>query len=238
MKLDTQDLMKNFQAVANSFLPVGETESNGYLKIHRPPPTFIECRCQWCDELKWPLMYDLDGEQCWFEIPRSCSVTVKESHPDRFQVFRSEPHYKTLLDKKPIVVFSDPIDRFISCINAYLIEGQRYWNYGHQIATTNNVNLFAMTIQERVNWFMDNVDKVTSQQQVHHFQPQVLFVDVKNFSEFTFVWKHDVGKFFGTDEVMNKTDRQIEINNFSDRHLEFLKDYYKDDYAFIEKHGV
>ena len=64
-------------------------------------------------------MYNLDGKRNWFEIPRSCSVTVKETFPDRKQVFRDTDQYDDARGR-PLVVYSDPVERFVSCINAYV----------------------------------------------------------------------------------------------------------------------
>lgn len=203
---------------------------------------FNDCNCYWCQKLEWPLMYDLENnhEKLWFEVPRSCSVTIKESFPKRIQVMRGTRLYNTLLEegKKPIMIFTDPIDRFISLINVYLTEKQRYYDYGKDIFASFDKDLTLLSKEEKIDLFFRNLNKITGGHQVHHFHPQCRFVDTENFDEFTVVKREDVNDFFDIDVAHNVTNKEITADDFSEEQIEFIKRAYASDYAFFKTYGV
>ena len=202
---------------------------------------FNDCNCYWCQKLEWPLMYDLEntGDKLWFEVPRSCSVTIKESFPKRIQVMRETRLYNTLVKekKKPIMIFTDPIDRFISLINVYLTPKQRYYDYGKDIFSSFDKDLNLLSKEEKIDLFFRNLNKITGGQQVHHFHPQCRFVDTESFEDIEVVKREDVNKYFDIDVTHNVTDKQITAEDFSEEQIEFIKRAYASDYAFFEKYG-
>ena len=196
---------------------------------------FNECECFWCKKLQWPLLYDLDSKRTWFEIPRSCSVTIKEAHPDRKQVFRDQPEYSKA--KEPVVVFTEPVERFLSCMNAYITKGQRYYNYGKDIFSSFAVNLDECTKEQKISYFFKHLNKIGSAHQVHHFHPQVKFIDTENFKKFTVINKHEVGKFFDNAEHLNTTVKEVEQKDLSKDQIDFIRWIYRHDYEFYENYG-
>ena len=202
---------------------------------------FNDCNCYWCQKLEWPLMYDLENnhEKLWFEVPRSCSVTIKESFPKRVQVMRGTRLYNTLIKegRKPIMIFTDPIDRFISLINVYLTPKQRYFDYGKDIFSTFDKDINLISKEEKIDLFFRNLNKITGGHQVHHFHPQCRFVDTENFPEFEVVRREDVNKYFDIDVAHNVTNKEITVEDFSEEQIEFIKRAYASDYAFFEKYG-
>jgi hypothetical protein len=196
---------------------------------------FSACNCFWCQKLQFPLLYNLDGERNWFEVPRSCSVTIKETFPDRRQIMRDTDDYDELRGK-PIMVFSDPVERFESCINAYLVEKQRYYHYGEDMFASFGVDLKACTKQEKIDYFFANFNKLSSHHQLHHFHPQAWFVDQDKFKKFTVVDKHDVSKTFNVSHKLNQTKKEILRDDLSDEQLAFVKKIYEEDYEFYKKH--
>jgi beta-1,4-mannosyl-glycoprotein beta-1,4-N-acetylglucosaminyltransferase len=200
--------------------------------------SFSDCKCYWCEKLQFPLMYDLDGEKMWFEVPRSCSVTVKESFPNKAQVMRRTRKYREIVDvEKPIVIFTDPLERFISLINVYLVDKQRYHGYGKDLFSMFARQLEECTKEEKIDLFFKNLHRINSNHQVHHFHPQCRFVDTENFEEFTIVLREDVNEFFGINQKLNETKKEITLEDFSDEQIEFITRTYKADYDFIEKYG-
>jgi len=198
---------------------------------------FNSCNCFWCQKLKFPLLYNLDGEKNWFEVPRSCSVTIKETFPERKQIFRDTDEYDDLRGS-PIVVFSDPVDRFLSCINGYLVEKQRYYAYGEDIFASFGVDLKTCTTEEKVEHFFKNLHKIASSHQLHHFHPQAWFVDMEKFKRFTIVKKQDVSKTFNVTHKLNQTKKEITEKHFSAEQISFIKRLYKVDYDFFDKYYV
>ncbi len=205
------------------------------------PYAFNACTCYWCEKLDWPLMYDLDGDEknLWFEVPRSCSVTIKESFPKRKQIMRYTKLYKRLVEEKrvPIMIFTDPIDRFISLINVYLTDKQRYSDYGKDIFSTFDKDISTLSKEEKIDLFFRNLNKITSNHQVHHFHPQCKFVDTASFEQIEVVKREDVNDFFVIDKVHNATDKDITAEDFTEEQIEFIKRAYASDYAFFEKYG-
>jgi len=204
---------------------------------------FNRCKCDWCENIKWPLLFNLDEEKTWFEIPRSCSVTIKETYPNRKRI-QKEPELVKGKWKKynnvngtPIVIFSDPIDRFVSLINVYLVPGQRYYNYGKNIFKGLGKNLDECTKEEKIDLFFKNLQKISSLHQVHHFHPQCMFVDTQSFDEFQVVTRKGVNKFFGISTVYNRTKKEITKNDFTPQQIHFIKKIYQSDYDFFEKYG-
>lgn len=204
----------------------------------KKPFAFNDCKCFWCQKLSFPLLYDLDGDKTWFEIPRSCSVTVKETHPNRVQIMRTDDRYSEIArSKKPIVIFTDPVDRFISCINAYVTPGQRYYHYGLDIFESFNRNLETVSKQEKIDLFFEHMHKIGSVHQVHHFHPQCRFVDTQRFKDFTVVLRKDVSKFFGTKQKLNTTKKDITRKDLSKAQISFINNIYKSDNEFLKKYG-
>ncbi len=197
--------------------------------------SFNSCECYWCEKLEWPLLYNLDGEKYWFEVPRSCSVTVKESFPNRKQVFRTDDEYDEVKNP-PIVIFTDPVERFISCINAYVTPKQRYYHYGKDVFESFAKNLDECTKEEKIDLFFRNLHKIVSVHQVHHFHPQNKFVDTKKFKKIKVVKREEVNDFFGIEAKMNETKKEITVDDLSQEQIEFIKRIYKSDYEFFEKY--
>ena len=222
---DLPKLIFQEQWLKDFFLP--EEDINGEY-------SFNKCRCFWCTKLDFPLLYNLDGKQYWFEVPRSCSVTIKESFPDRKQVFRDDDEYDEA--GVPIMIWTDPVDRFISCINAYVTPKQRYYAYGQDVFSSLGYKLEELEIEEKVDLFFKNLSKITSQHQVHHFHPQCQFVDTKRFKKIEVVKREEVNDRFGINEVMNETVKEITRETFSKEQIEFIKRIYKSDYEFFEKY--
>jgi hypothetical protein len=202
---------------------------------------FNDCSCYWCEKLEWPLMYDLEdnNERLWFEVPRSCSVTVKESFPKRKQVMRYTKMYKRLVEEKrvPIMVFTDPIERFISLINVYLTDKQRYSDYGKDVFSTIDVDISQLTRKEKIKMFFSNLNKITSNHQVHHFHPQCRFVDTESFEQIEVIKREDVNDYFGITARHNVTDKDITVDDFTEEQIDFIKRAYASDYAFFKKYG-
>lgn len=201
---------------------------------------FNPCTCSWCEKLKWPLLHDLDGEKYWFEIPRSCSVTMKETFRDRVTIMRDDPKYQEVVkNNEPLVVFTDPIDRFISLINVYITKDQRYYHYGKDIFNSFGKNLedFNEPTNEKVSIFMENLHKIVGKHQVHHFHPQVKFIDTEQFEKFTVIKRKDLNKHLGIATVINRTRKELTLEHFTEEQIEFIKSIYDADYKFYEKYG-
>tara|TARA_B110000914_G_scaffold86182_1_gene75849 strand:- start:1771 stop:2688 length:918 start_codon:yes stop_codon:yes gene_type:complete len=203
---------------------------------------FNDCSCYWCQKLEWPLMYDLEdnNEKLWFEVPRSCSVTIKESFPLRRQVMRDTRMYNRFIEEKktPLMIFTDPITRFISLINVYLTEDQRYADYGKDVFNSFGKDIASLSKPEKIELFFTNLNKITSGHQVHHFHPQCRFIDTENFENIKVVLKSEVNDYFDITAMHNVTKKEITRQDFTEEQIDFIKRAYASDYAFLKKYGV
>ena len=136
---------------------------------------------------------------------------------------------------KPIMVFSDPVERFESCINAYLVEKQRYYHYGEDMFASFGVDLKTCTKQEKIDYFFANFNKISSHHQLHHFHPQAWFVDQNKFKKFTVVDKHDVSKTFNVSHKTNLYDEIDALKNQNMMLLESLDAITQDDTFWSEE---
>ena len=136
------------------------------------------------------------------------------------------------------MIFTDPIDRFISLINVYLTDKQRYSDYGKDIFSTFGKDIAELSKQEKIDLFFTNLNKITSGHQVHHFHPQCRFVDTENFENIEVVKREDVNEFFGITEKHNVTKKDITVEDFTEDQINFIKRAYASDYAFFDKYGV
>ena len=148
--------------------------------------------------------------------------------------------YKRLAEekKKPIMIFTDPVDRFISLINVYITDKQRYSDYGKDVFSTFGKDISTLNKKDKIDYFFSHLNKITSNHQVHHFHPQCRFVDTDSFEEIEVVRREDVNEFFGIDKKYNVTDKEITVEDLTEEQIDFVKRAYASDYAFFEKYGV
>lgn len=181
----------------------------------------------------------MDSDQYWFEIPRNCSTTIKNEFPQKEMIFRSDQRYfDATRDHKPLAVFSDPIERFVSTLNVYFTEDNKYTEYGKDIFASIGYDMAALSAKERVDLILQNLDAIQSKHQKHHFDTQCSYLDRENFSDFEVVKKSDVSQRLGIKDIHNKTNKQITIDDLNKQQIEFIKDMYKEDYDFLKERAI
>ena len=85
--------------------------------------------------------------------------------------------------------------------------------------------------------FFSNLNKITSNHQVHHFHPQCRFVDTESFEQIEVIKREDVNDYFGITARHNVTDKDITVDDFTEEQIDFIKRAYASDYAFFKKYG-
>lgn len=215
---------------------------------------FNFCDCRWCKKYGLPILNHIHLEsqsRYWFEVPKNASTSIKTAFkPERVcatNSYHSGKLYHELDDDIiPLVVYNDPIKRFISLCNDYF---SRRWNnphsqYGKNIflrigALKQNQEIESILPQERVKIIFDNFKEITSSEDVHHFYPQAFFVDQKKFKKFELIPIKDVYSKFSMEGKTwyNKSTPSIQIEHFTDEQIDKLKLIYSVDYNFIEKYS-
>lgn len=203
---------------------------------------FKECKCIYCTTYNnFPILWKT-GEHYWFEIPKNASTSLKEKYfgntflrtPDQYNKFLITDYDERLEGIIPIMIYRDPVDRFISLFKHYCIEsGARFKKRMINFYNIYDEDIYKMSINDRLEFLLNHLMDLRTEEEVHHFYPQSTFVDTNNFEIINFVHISDVTKLFDL-PVKNKTitnqtvvlssiqkDKIIEIYNTD---YELLKD--------------
>lgn len=202
---------------------------------------FNFCECIWCRQTDWPALHKLNGVDYWFEIPKNASSSIKHESEVRHHIRRNTDEYDQLNENEifPLVVFSDPIQRFITLINDYFVEKNFHYPYGQQICN----NLQDLSIEEVVDFVFSNMKLITSEQQSHHFYPQTFFIDTEKFHKFEIIFKENRQELIDRFDLNNKIwwnptkNKIIGLEHFNEEQVNLIKTIYEEDYQFIEKYN-
>ena len=90
---------------------------------------FNFCDCVWCQLYGLPILNEIhldEGKRYWFEITKNASSSIKDAYEGKiFRICSKDSYHPGNLyhevrnDEIPIVVYSDPIERFITLLNDY-----------------------------------------------------------------------------------------------------------------------
>jgi len=212
---------------------------------------FNYCNCYWCQENDWPVLWKIDDSHetfYWFEIPKNASSTIKDFYGKNssisFEHIRRNETYHQLNDSiKPIVVYDDPIDRFITLVNDYFSCGNWHNIYGRYILAdlglidVHDKDLEKFSPHEKLKIIFSNIKNLTDREQVHHFYPQKFFVDDLKFKDFELVYKKNINERFGINKSIwiNKSKKHILKEHLVPEQIKLLVDIYEEDYKFISK---
>jgi hypothetical protein len=193
---------------------------------------FKECKCEWCIESSFPRLYSLnnDKNEYWFEIPKNGSASIK-GHFVKCQEIEDRPKVK------PIVVLDDPIDRFISLMNDYFVIPNYHNLWGQDILKSLNLDIEKSTKDEIIKAVIQNLDKITSDQQVHHWYPQTHFIDQRNYDSFEVIFKKDINRRFGVDKIINCSKKKFGKDDLTENQIDIIRRIYISDYIFIENYA-
>ena len=202
---------------------------------------FQECDCWWCGRgyakvLHTFTMYGV--REFWVDIPKNASTSIKE----RWALTRQPSIFpKALyseLDCKPLAVYRDPMDRFVSLLNHYLTKSGTYGRFlkGTAALADIGVNINEVELPERISLFMGCLSKLTGFHQVHHFYPQTYWLP-EEFEEFTWIPMHKVGEVFHTKNTTPGSGL-ITLDMLTDTQKHFILNEYKVDYDYFNQKGL
>lgn len=190
---------------------------------------FQVCACGYCEtHNQFPVLWKLDSGLFWFEVPKNGSSSVKQKFRKRTLIADME-NYK---NETPYVVFRDPVDRFISLFKHYFIEHERRFEQGASLCSRLGRNIHEMSIKERLDLLITNLHNLTSDEEVHHFYPQITFLDRNIFSDFKIISIGDLSEELDV-EVKNTTKKRTDVN-LNNEQKQYINNIYKEDYEFFD----
>lgn len=195
---------------------------------------FKKCDCIWCTEYEFPRLTELSTGDHWFEIPKNASASIKRRYSVDDRSILTKSQYKDV--KKPVVVFRDPIDRFVTLLNDYLSQGSYHWRWGQDLFLYAKKDWNNAPPKERIDILFEYFDLFTDHHQPHHWYPQTYFID-QSFKDIEVVWIQDASKRFDLDDSrkVNKSKKTITRDMLSPEQIAILKEVYASDYKFIEE---
>jgi len=198
---------------------------------------YAKCKCSWCVKDKFPRLTKIKEDTYWFEIPKNGSASIKTHFRDHYTL--SVEEYNNIGDIKPIVIFDDPIDRFVTLLNDYFVRGNYHHIWGQDILAKVEQNLFSTDKERIIDIVFKNFSLLDTRQQVHHFYPQTYFIDQERFDSFEIIKKSDLSlRFPEMEHRYNVTRKEIQRSDLTEDQIDRLKDIYSDDYDFIKKHEL
>ena len=190
-----------------------------------------KCECWYCKRYFKPsALWKLKNGVYWFEIPKNGSFTVKKTYRRRQIVEQTDRNKKQIV---PHVVSRDPVERFKSLFKHYFLPVGHRFKIGKQFYKKLTKNrLENLAIEDRLDFLIDNIDKLTTTHEVHHFYPQVHFINT-SFQLNIF----EIGELSTTLNVprANSTNTSIDVI-LNDSQLDIIHTLYKADYEFRAKH--
>lgn len=205
---------------------------------------FQECDCVCCDAFNgFPILWELSKNVFWFEIPKNGSTSIKKHFGvgvrpnDSTAVDAKRPitdyaKYQTIV---PYAIMRDPVARFTGTLKHYFSqEGQRYHTRGVKFFKRQGYDIEAESLQSCADFVIDNLEKLTSDDEVHHFYPQTHFLD-NTFKSFNLIRMNEISPTFDVGH-RNKTATKRTIT-LTPEQEQYIKDVYKQDYEFFQQHN-
>lgn len=194
---------------------------------------FQTCECAYCKKVgSWPhKVYLKTIDRNWFETPKNATVSIKWGIGFQHKKPRE-------LSTPTLVVYREPVDRFRSCFIHYFHEtGLRFQNnekkrFGDGVGFFENLgyNIRELSLHERADILLENLDKLSTREEVHHWWPQVNFFKPDNI-EIVSIKK--ILEVFKVEQKLNVAPKKVDFQ-FTNEQKDVIMNVYKDDYDFFE----
>lgn len=199
---------------------------------------FQTCCCTFCTHV--PILWRLSKDIIWFEIPKNGSKSIKQTYNTGFGPY-SPPQVQPIKDfkpyknTKPYIILRDPIDRFISLFYHYFTENGMRISKGKRFFERLDIDINTMNMNARLDFLIDNLKELSTEEEVHHFYPQTHFIDTKSFSDFNLVSLKDLSKTLDV-PMLNHTEISTNIQ-LNIHQKKYIKTIYENDYRFFKKNS-
>jgi len=197
-----------------------------------------KCVCHWCNKVQWPLLHKIGEKSCWFEIPKNACTTIKNTLGEKWV---DKEEYKRIEAEgiKPIVVYRDPLERFVSNLDNYFNGKSKRTPFG--ISWFRDIlqkDMMSFSPKERVDIIFENLDCLWAISQHHHFYLQKDFIDTTYFHELRVIPINEVNKWLGIKKYDNKSTNTITMDMLSEEQKNKVRELYVEDYNFFKAHKV
>ena len=193
---------------------------------------FQECWCKYCKTYKFPALWHLGNNTYWLEIPKNGSASMKTKYDGRMAFIKN----RTMMNHvTPIIILRDPLTRFYGSFRHYFFEGAERFHRGKTFCKRLGINIDTMDVSQRYKFLVQNLDKLSTVDEVHHFHPQTKFIDQVNFRRFRPIKIQDLSKLLAVSKINHTKHVGPPISKEFDS---YIKSLYKEDYEFFKEHGI
>ena len=193
---------------------------------------FQECNCLACTRHGFPILWKLSPDMFWYEIPKNGSSAIKQTRKLRHNLNVVNPADHST--ESPIVIVRDPIERFMGTFNHYFTEGQRIGRFhrGKKFCERLGVDINQINDADRLSLLIDNLDLLSTEEEVHHFYPQVHFIATEHLHNFTSVKLENLSDTLNV-PIVNKSI--VSTATLTEDQATYIKNIYKDDYRLLRE---
>lgn len=201
------------------------------MESSRPKFFDLGCECNYCAISPLPNIHHCNRRLYWVEIPRNASSAMKDTY--NWQLI---PHNEITKHGvvKPIVIYRDPVERFVSTVDHYFNGAVGRSAYGRDyFQEVLNKDMLSLTPQERINCVIDSFDELWRISQRHHFLEQIKFIATDYFSEYVMIPLSEANKILNISQS-HKSVKIIGIDHLSSAQIAKIKTIYSADYDFFK----
>lgn len=186
-----------------------------------------KCHCGYCEKKKFPLLWNIPKHDfLWLEIPKSGSWIMKQ----HFKIDKQEQFivrdYAKAKGQKIIVIVRDPIERFRSMYGHYFTpDGLRYKFVEKMMQGRDPYD------PKTVDFVLDNLHRLNTTHQSHHFYPQSYFVPESLMPQVECVWIQELTDKLGVPK--GNATKNVEQVKFTSEQEHRISLIYRQDYQML-----
>jgi len=189
------------------------------------------CHCTYCRAMgSQPWLWKL-GDNYWFEIPKNASYAIKTKYnlqKNYVQGIKPVSSFDPNIEKV-YYVWRDPVERFSSLFAHYFVRGNTRTRHATSFLQRLNYDTNKLSLEEKLEICISNIDKFTSKEERHHWFPQHTFLDFRyNLHKLTMENLNESP--FGPLEIENATKRRNIVLPALEKYVDEIKMIYAEDY--------
>lgn len=195
-------------------------------------PAFLDsgCECAFCISSPMPNIYHCNKKLFWVDVPRNASSSMKDTYNWQPITHNEITRYGVM---RPIVIYRDPVQRFVSTIDHYFNGAVGRSAYGRDyFQDVLGKDMLQLTPQQRVNLIFESLSELHKISQRHHFFEQVNYLATDYFSEYVMIPLAEASKILNI-AVSHRSVKIIGLDHFSTAQVKLVKDIYSADYEFF-----
>ena len=196
---------------------------------------FQKCSCRYCERWGFPMIWKgLPKDSFWYEIPKNGSWSIKM----RYKKLKDSTKTPISADDKIYIIWRHPESRFMSVFSHYFLEEGGRFTLTQDYFKQHGIEIKKIPIKDRIDLCLNNLFLFDSTMEVHHFYPQTYFINQKYKDNFEIIDIRNISKLLGVKSLNSTPKKRFKEIEFTDIHLEKIREIYRDDYKFMEKMGL